>query len=71
MDVFRIFDALNDPRNLRTAINAVKKTGKHAQGCICYSISPVHTIGAFVEAVKQVSAFWAVMNEPPPNTVGS
>src|SRR5450631_4943384 len=32
MDVFRIFDALNDPRNLRTAINAVKKTGKHAQG---------------------------------------
>jgi len=54
MDVFRIFDALNDPRNLRTAINAVKKTGKHAQGCICYTISPVHTIGAFVDLAEQL-----------------
>ena len=48
MDVFRIFDALNDLRNLRTSIAAVKKTGKHAQGTICYTISPVHTIDAFV-----------------------
>jgi len=48
MDVFRVFDALNDLRNLRTSIAAVKKTGKHAQGTICYTISPVHTIEAFV-----------------------
>ncbi len=49
MDVFRIFDALNDVRNLQTSIRAVKKTGKHAQGTICYTISPVHTIDAFVD----------------------
>ena len=40
MDVFRVFDALNDIRNLRTSIAAVKKTGKHAQGTICYTIEP-------------------------------
>src|ERR1700722_17330530 len=49
MDVFRVFDALNDIRNLETSIRAVKKTGKHAQGTISYTISPVHTIAAFVE----------------------
>ncbi len=54
MDVFRIFDALNDPRNMRTSINAVRKAGKHAQGCICYTISPVHTIGAFVDMAEQL-----------------
>ncbi len=43
MDVFRVFDALNDARNLRTAIRAVKAAGKHAQGAICYTTSPVHT----------------------------
>ena len=46
MDVFRVFDALNDIRNLRTVIEAVRRTGKHAQGTICYTISPVHTIDA-------------------------
>ena len=43
MDVFRIFDALNDSRNLLTAIRIVKAAGKHAQGAICYTTSPVHT----------------------------
>lgn len=54
MDVFRVFDALNDPRNLETAIKAVKRTGKHAQGTICYTISPVHTIEKFVEMAKKL-----------------
>jgi oxaloacetate decarboxylase alpha subunit/pyruvate carboxylase subunit B len=48
-DVFRIFDALNDTRNLATAIKTVLACGKHARGEICYTISPVHTIEAFVE----------------------
>jgi len=54
MDVFRVFDALNDPRNLKTAIDAVKRTGKHAQGTICYTTSPVHTVGKFVEMAQQL-----------------
>ena len=54
MDVFRVFDALNDIRNLRTALKAVRSTGKHAQGTICYTISPVHTIGDFVEMAEQL-----------------
>ena len=54
MDVFRIFDALNDLRNLKRSIDAVKKTGKHAQGTISYTISPVHTIPAFVEMACQM-----------------
>ncbi|MCW5943353.1 MAG: methylmalonyl-CoA carboxytransferase subunit 5S [Fimbriimonadaceae bacterium] len=49
MDVFRVFDALNDPRNLERSIAAVKRTGKHAQGTICYTVSPVHTVAKFVE----------------------
>ena len=52
MDVFRIFDALNDIRNLKTAIAAVRKTGKHAQGTICYTTSPLHTVPKFVELAK-------------------
>ena len=43
IDIFRIFDALNNTRNIETAIRAVKKVGKHAQGTICYTISPVNT----------------------------
>ncbi len=52
MDVFRVFDALNDLRNLKTAIAAVKKSGKHAQGTICYTVSPAHTIEAFVDMAQ-------------------
>lgn len=49
MEVFRIFDGLNDARNLETAIQAVRKAGKHARGEVCYTVSPVHTIEAFVK----------------------
>ncbi len=56
IDVFRIFDAMNDVRNLETAIRAVKKTGKHAQGTICYTTSPVHTVDAFVEQARAMQA---------------
>lgn len=55
IDVFRIFDAMNDVRNLETAIRAVKKSGKHAQGTICYTTSPVHTIDMFVEQAKTMA----------------
>ena len=48
MDIFRVFDALNDLRNLTTAIKAVRKSGKHARGELCYTISPVHTVDNFV-----------------------
>lgn len=54
MDVFRVFDALNDIRNLRRALAAVKRTGKHAEGTICYSVSPLHTIDKFVELARQL-----------------
>ena len=54
MDVFRVFDALNDVRNLKTSIDAVKKTGKHAQGTICFTISPLHTVAAFAEMAQQL-----------------
>ena len=54
MDVFRVFDALNDMRNLRRALAAVRRTGKHAEGTICYTISPLHTIDKFVEMAQQL-----------------
>lgn len=54
IDVFRIFDALNDVRNMRVSIEAVKKAGKHAQGAISYTISPVHTVEQFVQMAKEL-----------------
>lgn len=54
MDVFRVFDALNDIRNLETAMQAVKAAGKHAQGTICYTTSPVHTEALFVQQAKDM-----------------
>ena len=48
IDVIRIFDALNDPRNLQTAIKAANKEGAHVQGCISYTLSPVHNNEYFV-----------------------
>jgi methylmalonyl-CoA carboxyltransferase 5S subunit len=54
MDVFRVFDALNDPRNVRRSIKAVKKAGKHAQGTICYTVSPLHTVTGYVELAEQL-----------------
>jgi pyruvate carboxylase subunit B len=55
IDVFRIFDALNDIRNLKTAIEAAKETGKHAQGTICYTTSPVHNVKGFVAVGKDLA----------------
>jgi methylmalonyl-CoA carboxyltransferase 5S subunit len=54
MDVFRVFDALNDIRNLRCALQAVRRTGKHAEGTICYTISPLHTNERFIELAQQL-----------------
>ena len=54
MDVFRIFDAMNDMRNIETAIKAVVKTGKHAQGSLSYTISPVHNVDLWVDMAKQL-----------------
>lgn len=59
IDVFRVFDALNDIRNLETAMKAVKKAGKHAQGTICYTTSPVHTSELFVSMAKEMEAMGA------------
>ena len=52
--LFRIFDALNDLRNMTAAIHAVKKGEAHAQGTICYTVSPVHTIGNFVQMAVEL-----------------
>ncbi len=49
IDIFRIFDALNDTRNLEASIKAVQKVGKHVQACVVYTISPVHTLEYFVD----------------------
>lgn len=54
VDVFRVFDAMNDMRNIKRALKAVKKAGKHAQGTISYTLSPVHTIDSWVDLAKQV-----------------
>ncbi len=54
MDVFRIFDAMNDMRNLETAIKAAVKTGKHAQGTMSYTLSPVHDTDLWVDMAKQL-----------------
>ncbi|GAA3940694.1 sodium-extruding oxaloacetate decarboxylase subunit alpha [Litoribacillus peritrichatus] len=54
VDVFRVFDAMNDPRNLETAIKAVKANGKHAQGTLSYTTSPVHGMDSWLSLAKQV-----------------
>lgn len=54
VDVFRVFDAMNDMRNLRVTIEAVKKAGKHAEGTICYTTSPVHNVAHFVALAKEL-----------------
>ena len=55
IDVFRVFDAVNDVRNLETAIKAVKKVGAHAQGTICYTVSPVHTTEHYLKVANQLA----------------
>jgi oxaloacetate decarboxylase alpha subunit len=54
IDVFRVFDAMNDMRNLETALRAVKQVGKHAQGTISYTVSPVHTVDLWVDRARQI-----------------
>jgi oxaloacetate decarboxylase alpha subunit len=54
VDVFRVFDAMNDMRNLETALRAVVQVGKHAQGTISYTVSPVHTIDRWVDMGRQL-----------------
>jgi oxaloacetate decarboxylase alpha subunit/pyruvate carboxylase subunit B len=56
MDIFRVFDALNDMRNIRKAVEAVKSAGKHAQGVMCYTTSPVHTIETFLQLGEEIEA---------------
>ena len=56
MDVFRIFDALNDVRNLKTAIEATREAGGHAQGTICFTTSPVHSVEDFVVMGRELEA---------------
>ena len=59
VDVFRVFDALNDLRNIEVAMKAVKVAGKHAQGTICYTTSPVHTEALFVKQAQAIQAMGA------------
>lgn len=54
VDVFRVFDAMNDPRNLEAAIKAVKDNGKHAQGTLSFTLSPVHTMQMWVDYAKVI-----------------
>jgi pyruvate carboxylase subunit B len=54
IDIFRIFDALNDLRNIRVSVEAVKQSGKHAQGAICYTTSPIHTLEHFVQLGREM-----------------
>jgi oxaloacetate decarboxylase alpha subunit len=54
VDVFRVFDAMNDQRNLETALKAVKNQGKHAQGAMSYTVSPVHTIDHWVDMGRSI-----------------
>lgn len=56
VDVFRIFDAMNDLRNLQVSIEAVKALDKHAEGTICYTTSPVHDIPHFVSLARELEA---------------
>src|SRR5919205_2791757 len=59
IDVFRIFDAMNDIRNMKTAIEAALKTGKLVEGTVCYTISPVHSVDYFVTVAAKLTE-WGV-----------
>ncbi|MCP4467707.1 MAG: sodium-extruding oxaloacetate decarboxylase subunit alpha [Halieaceae bacterium] len=54
VDVFRVFDAMNDMRNIDTALKAVKRVGKHAQGTISYTVSPVHNVDKWIDQGKAI-----------------
>ena len=59
VDVFRIFDAMNDPRNLERAIQAVRKIGKHAQGTLSYTVSPVHNLDGWLKMGREIASMGA------------
>jgi oxaloacetate decarboxylase alpha subunit len=59
IDVFRVFDALNDTRNIRVAGEAIKASGKHFQGAVVYTISPVHTLDHYIEVAHELSEMGA------------
>ncbi|MDR2049234.1 MAG: sodium-extruding oxaloacetate decarboxylase subunit alpha [Treponema sp.] len=59
VDIFRIFDAVNDPRNFEAATAAAKKTGKHIQAAISYAVTPFHTIEKYAELAKQYAGIGA------------
>ncbi len=59
IDVFRVFDALNDPRNLETAIAAVRESGKWVEGTISYTKSPVHSVGSFLDYAARLAELGA------------
>jgi pyruvate carboxylase subunit B len=59
VDIFRVFDALNDPRNMETALRTVRAAGARAQGTICYTQSPVHTLDAFVHLGRTLAEMGA------------
>ncbi|CDG00124.1 Putative Oxaloacetate decarboxylase [Avibacterium paragallinarum JF4211] len=54
MSVFRVFDAMNDPRNMQQALKAVRKNGGHAQGTLSYTTSPVHTLQTWLDTTEQL-----------------
>lgn len=54
IDIFRIFDAVNDLRNLETAVRAAKRAGAHVQGAVCYTISPVHTLDLYARLAREL-----------------
>jgi oxaloacetate decarboxylase alpha subunit len=56
VDVFRIFDAVNDPRNFKAATDAAKKTGKHVQATISYATTPFHTVKTYVDLAKELAS---------------
>ena len=72
IDILRIFDALNDARNLKTAINATKKEGGHVQAAISYTISPVHSSEAFAKYAKELEEMGVLVKvEPTVHNVGT
>jgi pyruvate carboxylase subunit B len=56
VDIFRVFDALNDIRNMKRSMDQVKRSGAHLQGAICYTTSPVHSTQTFIDMAKELYA---------------
>ncbi len=57
VDIFRVFDALNDIRNMKKSMEEVKKAGAHLQGAICYTTSPVHSVPGFIAMAEELQGF--------------